>query len=133
MLRTAIGLLAGATAGAGIFWYGRTLYQERVIAPSQADATRPDDYAAFLASDPVAALTGAPLTWTLIALVGGAVAVAITRKAWPGWLIGALALGCAVVTMTMIPLPWWARAAGVAGVALGALLATRLAPNSAAA
>lgn len=130
MLRSVIGLLTGVVIGAGLYWWGGKLYQQHVIAPSQADATRPHEYGAFLASDPVAALTGAPLVWTLVALIGGAVAVLIARKTWPGWWIGGLAFGCVVVNMLYIPLPWWARAAGVAGVALGAFLATRLAPKS---
>ena len=130
MLRSVAGLAVGATIGAGIFWYGGKYYQQHIVAPSGADATRPDAYAQFLAGDPVAALAGAPLVWTLIALIGGLAAVLISRKSWPGWVIGGLAFGCVIVNTLAIPLPWWARAAGVAGVALSAFIATRLAPKS---
>ncbi|MGQ0533240.1 MAG: hypothetical protein ACT4OF_11210 [Caulobacteraceae bacterium] len=80
MLRNVIGLAAGVAVGAGLYWYGGKRYQQYAIAPSQANATRPDEYAAFLASDPVAALGGAPLVWSLIALLGGSVAVLIARR-----------------------------------------------------
>lgn len=130
MLRSVIGLLTGAAIGAGIFWFGGKFYQQHVIAPSGADATRPNDYAHFLAGDPVAALAGAPLAWTLVALVGGGAAVLISQKSWPGWVIGGLALGCVIVNTLAIPLPWWARASGVAGVALSAFLVTRFARQS---
>ncbi|MGD9979245.1 MAG: hypothetical protein AB7H66_16400 [Hyphomonadaceae bacterium] len=128
MLRNAIGVAVGAAVGAAIFWFGSQFYQQYVIAPSGADATRPHDYADFLASNPVAALTGAPLVWSAAALAGGAAAVLIAKRSWVGWIIGAIALLCVIANMMLIPLPWWAWVAGVAGVALGAFISTRLTP-----
>lgn len=128
MMRSALGLLVGFLVSASIFWFGNQAYQQYVIAPSGADATRPDRYGEFLASNVTAALAGAPLIWCLIALVGGGAAALISRKRWAAWVFGAVALALGAANMMLIPLPWWAWAAGLLGVGVGALVATRLAP-----
>jgi len=128
MIRIALGLLVGLAISASIFWFGSQAYQQYVIAPSGADATRPDRYGEFLSSNVTAALTGAPLIWCLVALVGGGAAALVSRKRWAAWVFGAAALALGAANMMLIPLPWWAWGAGLLGVGVGALVAARFAP-----
>ena len=66
--------------------------------------------------------------WFLGALLGGATAASIARRAWPAWLIAAFVAVGGIVVIFMLPHPELMQVGAVIAPAIGGLLAGHFAP-----
>ncbi len=129
MLRTILGVLAGAVAMVlvimGIQALGHMVYPP----PAGLDPLNPAHEAAFaqfVATMPVAGKAMIALAWTLGALAGGFVAAKIARHPRAAAVLIALLVISGVVGMILrVPHPSWLAAAGLLLPIPAALLAAR--------
>ena len=122
IIRILAGLVAGVGAAVILMMISDAL-AHRIVPPPAG----PDIYAA---NDPSGAATGTLIAlifgWLVAGLVGGWIAVRVSRVGWTAWAVAGAIILAAIYLFTQIAHPLWSMAAGVAAPLAGAWLAQRL-------
>ena len=126
ILRTVIGIVAGV--GMTIATISLCEYVGHLIwpLPPGLDPMKPDQMAQILAAMPFAAKLSIAVGWFLGTLVGGFVALGLSKRTWAPWPIAALVIAGGIANGLMFPHPLWMDVAAVVAPVLGAWIATRL-------
>jgi hypothetical protein len=123
ILGTIVGIVAAMVVVGGMDALSHALFPESV-----ARSMEYADLAAAVAAAPVAAKAIMAAGWFLAVLIGGSVAVQLSR--WPasGWIVTGLILaGCLFNGFTIPGVPLWMQIAGAVGPLLAGVLVQRVA------
>ncbi|NJC34787.1 hypothetical protein GGR88_002301 [Sphingomonas jejuensis] len=126
-MRAVLGLIVGIVVG--VLTVALVERIGGLLAPAPPSFTRltPAELPAAIAALPLANKLSVVLAWFLGALGGAALAVGVSCRAWPGWVVAGLILALVLLTILAITHPLWMAIAGIAGPLLAGFIATRLA------
>ena len=94
--------------------------------PAGLDLSRPDDQARLMEAMPAAAKIVVVAAWFLGSLAGACVAIAISRRIIPAWIVGLTMVGLSLVSTQLFPHPAWMIVSAVVLPMLGVVIAKRL-------
>lgn len=122
-----IRILAGLVAGTGvaiILMMIADALAHRIVPPPAG----PDIYAANDPSGPATAtLVGLLAGWFISALVGGWLAVRLSRERWTAWAVAGVIMLSALYLFVQVSHPIWTMIAGIVAPLAGAFIGRRLA------
>jgi len=130
MKTTVLGLIAGLGAMALSVFLVEGLGHILWPPPEGVDLKDPEQLKAIISTIPFGAKLFVMIGWAVGALVGGLVAVRISRKRWTAWVISAAMLGLTAITLFMIPHPVWMIAGAIAIPICAALITSRTAQSA---
>ncbi len=122
-MRRILGIVAGIVAALLAITIVELSGHQLYPTPPGADMSDPAVVTNYISTAPTGALVVVALGWFLGAMVGGWVALWITRWSPAGWIIAALIAAAGIYNATQIPAPLWMQLATVLAPALGGLAA----------
>lgn len=132
MLRRILGTLAGIVVSMLVVT-AMDMVSHALFPESVARSMETADIAAAIAAAPFAAKAIMAAGWFLAPLIGGLVALRLSRWGLSAWIVAGLVLAACLFNALAIPgVPTWMQLAGVVAPLLGGWLATRLSVTSAA-
>ncbi len=126
MLRTILGIIAGAVAAVVLLMVLEMAGHAAMPPPAGLDPSDPEDLKQMAASASLAAKAWVVFGWFAAVVAGGWVARRLSRKNWAGWVIAGLIVLGGIANIMMIPHPLWMQIAAVAAPLLGGWVVTRL-------
>jgi len=107
MVRIILGIIAGLVAAvitvALVEMLGHLIYPP----PAGVDVSNPDQLSAIMSTIPLGAKVAVLIAWAAGIIAGSVVAMLISKKPWPAWVVGGFVLLMGAITMFMIPHPLW--------------------------
>lgn len=125
-MKTALGLIAGIAAAFALIMAVELASRQIWPWPAGLDFKNPEIAAAAMAQVPLGALIAVAVAWTLGAFGGSWVGATVARKAWPGFVPGALVIMGAVANLVSLPHPVWFWPVALLVVPLVTIAAARL-------
>ncbi len=126
MLRGVLGIVGGIVAAVLTVMAVQALGHALYPYPADVDLNDPEQIARVFPSIPVVAKLFVVAAWFGGALVGAALAKAITGRSWAAWTIAGLIAVGAVMNLFVIPHPVWMQLSAVVAPLLGGLFANHL-------
>lgn len=126
MLRTILGIVAGAVAAVVTVMVLEMIGHAAMPPPAGLDPADPEDLKQMVASASTAAKAWVVFAWFAAVVAGGWVARRLSQKAWAGWVIAGLIVLGGIANIMMIPHPLWMQIAAVAAPLLAGWIVTRL-------
>lgn len=124
MGRTILGIIVGLVVGVAIIAIVESIGHIIFPPPEGVDLKDPEALKSIMKDIPVGAKISVLVAWGLGVFGGGSVARLISRGASPAsWVVGAILLGFAALTMVQIPHPVWMVVGAVVVTLLGILAA----------
>ena len=125
MLRAFWGIIAGGVAGIVTMMILESAGD--AIFPAGVDLSKAGASLIYMDQMPMAAKVMVLLGWAFASFLASALALRLGHSKNPrvGWAAGAAVFLAGILSLAMIPHPWWMWAAGVPALALPAWLAAR--------
>ena len=131
MLKRILGTLAGIVV-AMLVVTAMDALSHALFPESVAKSMEMADVAAAIAAAPLAAKAIMAAGWFLASLIGGLVALRLSRWGASAWIVAGLVLAACLFNAFAIPgVPMWMQIAGLVGPLLGGWLATRMGARAA--
>lgn len=128
-MRTIGGIIAGIVLGVAAMMI--VTFVGGIFFPVQGevDLNDPESIRSMFAASPLAAKIIILLSWFTAALVGGAVAKRIGRRAWTVWAVAGLFVLMALTNVLVLPMPVWMQIVALIAPLLGGWLAGHIGPR----
>lgn len=126
MLRLILGILAGLVAAVITVMIVEMIGHMIFPPPAGVDVSDPEQLAAIMSEIPLGAKIAVLVAWAIGIVVGGLVAILVSKRNWTAWVVGLAVLAMGAVTMMMIPHPFWMMVATPLITVLAVVLTVRL-------